>query len=445
MWSGLAFGKTTSVANIIKKPRGVNKYTSVNESAFLRGQAMTLELGNFSFTEFISYKSIDGSIEGSNDTVSDEIGYITSFLETGYHRTPTEAAKRKSIKEFITGGNLTWTGSKLKLGLTGVYYSYSSPFSGNNRPYTYFNFTGKSNFNLGADYLLTIKKVNFFGEASISQNLGYATVNGAVIDFVPEFKMSVLHRYYRHDYQALYAQPFSEGNRPNNESGIFVGAEIYPVKKWKIDIYMDSWKYPWLSYGVNGPSTGMEYVAQVSYFTRRDLDMYARIKYETKKKNDTDAENGITPLISYATAKIRYHVNYAASSNWKLKSRIELSSYSIKENNQWGYLIYQDIQYNVLKFPLTLTFRVAVFDTESYDDRIYAYEPDVLYGFSVPAYYGEGTRLIFVLKYSILENLDLWFRIANTYYSNQDGLGSGLDAIEGRNRTDIKLQLRLKF
>ncbi|MDR2009330.1 MAG: helix-hairpin-helix domain-containing protein [Bacteroidales bacterium] len=445
MWSGLTFGKTTNVANIIKKPRGVNKYTSVNESAFLRGQAMTLEFGQFSFTEFISYKGIDGSIESTNDTINGEADYITGFLESGYHRTPSEVEKRKSIKEFITGGNLTWTGSILRLGLTGLYYNYSSPFSGNDKPYTYFNFTGNSNFNIGFDYLLTIKKINFFGETSISQNLGYATVNGAVIDFVPEFKMSVLHRYYRHDYQALYAQPFSEGNRPNNESGIFVGAEIYPVKKWKIDVYIDSWKYPWLRYGVNGPSAGIEYVAQISYFTQRDLDMYARIKYETKKKNNSDVESGITPLISYATTKIRYHINYNATTNWKFKNRIEISNYSLEDNNQWGYLIYQDIQYKPHKLPLTFTVRAAVFETESYDDRIYAYEPDVLYGFSIPAYYGKGTRLVFVLKYDVFKNLDLWFRIANTYYHNQDGLGSGLDAIKGKNRTDIKLQLRFKF
>ncbi|MDL2261943.1 helix-hairpin-helix domain-containing protein [Bacteroidales bacterium OttesenSCG-928-I21] len=445
MWSGLTFGKTTNVANIIKKPRGVNKYTSVNESAFLRGQAVTLKFGDFAFTEFVSYKRIDGGTETTNDTIENEIEQITSFLESGYHRTPSEVEKRKSIKEFIAGGNLTWTGTKLKLGLTGVYYSYSSPFVGNNKPYTHFNFTGKSNFNLGIDYLLTLKKIHIFGETSISQNLGFATINGVVVDFVPEFKMSVLHRYLHHKYQALYAQPFSEGNKPSNESGIFIGAEIYPVKNWKIDLYIDSWKYPWLSYNVNGPSTGMEYVAQLSYYPRRDLDMYAKIKYETKKKNNTEVDNGVVPLISYSTVKIRYHINYSVSNNWKLKTRLELSNYSLKDDKQWGYLVYQDIQYALHKVPLTFILRTAVFETESYDDRIYAYEPDILYGFSVPAYYGRGSRLIFVVKYSIIKNIDLWFRIANTYYHDKDGLGSGLDAIEGQNRTDIKLQLRLKF
>lgn len=445
LWSGMTFGKTSSIGNVIKKPRGVNKYSSVNESAFFRGEAVTLEFGQFTFTEFLSYKGVDGNVDVINDTLVDYEQIITSFLETGYHRTPSEVIKRKSIDEFVTGANLTWTESKLRLGLTGVYYSFSSPFVGNGRPYTYFEFTGKDNYNMGVDYLLSLGKVNFFGETSFSRNLGGATINGAVIDFVPEFKMSVIHRHYNYDYEALYAQPFSEGNKPNNESGIFVGAEIYPIKKWKIDAYIDSWKYPWLRYGVNGPSKGVEYLTQLSFFPRIDLDMYVRFKYETKEKNNTSIESGITPLIDYSTLKLRYQINYTATNSWRLKNRLELVKYSLNSQSEWGYLLYQDLQYNPDKLPFVFTLHFAIFDTESYDSRIYAYEPDVLYGFTVPAYYGKGTRLAFVLKYSVLNNLDFWFRIANTYYYDQDGLGSGIDYIEGKNRTDIKLQLRYKF
>ncbi|MDY0315213.1 MAG: helix-hairpin-helix domain-containing protein, partial [Bacteroidales bacterium] len=52
MWSGMSFGKTSSSTNIIKNSRGINKYSSVNESAFLRGQAASIEFGKFNFTEF---------------------------------------------------------------------------------------------------------------------------------------------------------------------------------------------------------------------------------------------------------------------------------------------------------------------------------------------------------------------------------------------------------
>ena len=138
-------------------------------------------------------------------------------------------------------------------------------------------------------------------------------------------------------------------------------------------------------------------------------------------------------------------MSYAASNAWKLKSRVELARYSINDAVKWGYTVYQDFQYKPVNIPLTFNARIAVFETESYDTRIYAYEPDILYGFSVPAYYGRGSRLLLVLKYSASRNLAFWFRIANTYYADKADLGTGLDAIKGNNRTDIKLQVRYKF
>lgn len=445
MWTGMGFGKTSSTTNVIKKPRGIKKYSSVNESAFLRGEAMSLQFGNFVVTEFVSYKSLDGSISSDTSEIETEEQYVSNFLETGYHRTPAEVAKRKTLNEFVTGGNVTWFGEHLRVGATGVYYSFSSPLAANDQVYRYFDFNGSSNFNVGVDYLLNIHKLNFFGETSMSPNLGYATVNGVVLDLVPEFKMSMIYRHYSPEYQALYAQPFSEGNKPYNESGLFIGVQVFPRKYWKVEAYFDSWKYPWLKYGVNGPSNGNEYLLQVTHFPNRNLDMYFRVKYETKQKNDSDVDTGIRPLESYASAKYRYQINYSPDRQWKLKNRVEVASYQRDDTTEWGYMVYQDIQFKPKSIPFVFTARVALFDTESYDTRIYAYEPDVLYAFTVPAYYSKGSRLAFIIKYEMLDNLHFWFKIANTFYHDKDELGSGLDLIEGKNRTDFKIQLRYKF
>ncbi len=444
MWTGMSFGKGSGVAGIIKKPRYVDKYSSANESAFMRGEAATIKLKNFTITEFVSYKSLDGDVAISNDTLDTDEDRITSFLETGYHRTQSEIAKRHAIKEFVTGGNVTWTGDRFKIGATGVYYSYSSPLNVNDKAYEYFNFSGKSNFNLGVDYLLNLHKVNVFGETAISPNGGFATVDGITCDFVPEFKMSLLYRYYSPDYQNMYGQGFAEGSNTYNETGLYIGAEILPVKHLKLDLHFDSWKFPWLKYGVNAPSTGYEWQAQATYTPKRNLELILRAKYESKQKNSSEEAN-MKPIITYNTAKYRFQANYTPNSEWKLKSRIEISRYHNPDSTSWGYLLCEDLQYKPKKLPLTFTARIAVFDTQDYNARLYAYEPDVLYAFSVPMFYGRGTRLALVIKYDILENLDFWVRIANTYYADKTTVGSGLDEIQGPNRTEIKIQFRLKF
>ena len=444
LWTGMSFGKTSSALSVIKRPRGINRYTSVNENEFFRGAALTLNFGDFDVTQFISYKKMDAST--GVDTVFQEYEeYFTSFLNTGFHRTPSEIARRKAVDELVTGGNITWNSKRIKIGASGVYSNFSVPFTLGDQPYRFFEFEGKSNSNFGLDYITSFRRVNVFGEFSMSENLGYAMINGAIFDFVPELKMSLVHRHYQPDYQALYSQAFSEGNKTFNESGLYMGFELTPIKNWKIDAYLDTWKYQWLRYGVHGPSSGYEYLIQVNYYPRRNIDMYLRYKHETKLRNNPEDEFGMRTLTDVGITKYRYHVSYTPDRNWKFQNRIEIAQYDINDLREWGYMVYQDIQYRPSKIPFVFTTRFAVFETDSWNTRIYAYEPDVLYAFSIPAYYSRGIRSLLVVKYTASASLDFWFKIGNTYFHDQDGLGSGLDFIEGKRRTDIKLQLRYKF
>jgi hypothetical protein len=50
-----------------------------------------------------------------------------------------------------------------------------------------------------------------------------------------------------------------------------------------------------------------------------------------------------------------------------------------------------------------------------------------------------------VLRYSIHRNIDAWFRVSNLFWSDREEIGSGLERIDGKSRTDIKVQLRFKF
>ena len=77
--------------------------------------------------------------------------------------------------------------------------------------------------------------------------------------------------------------------------------------------------------------------------------------------------------------------------------------------------------------------------------HIYAYENDILYTFSIPAYYGKGIRTYLNLQYHISPKIDFWFKIANTGYTDRDAISSGYNEIAGSRRTELKFQLRLKI
>jgi hypothetical protein len=107
---------------------------------------------------------------------------------------------------------------------------------------------------------------------------------------------------------------------------------------------------------------------------------------------------------------------------------------------------YQDLTYEFPFLPLKLDFRYQFFDAVAYENRLYAYEKDVLYAFSIAMYYGIGSRYYLNLKYELNRQFTLWFKIAQTVYADdREEIGSGNEKILGNKITDVKFLLRFNF
>lgn len=442
LWSDMSLGKTPYVLNIRRKAQGLRKYSSTNENAFMRGVGTTVTIKNFEVSAFYSKKKIDANIQDSTDN---DIASVSSFQNTGYHSIPSEIIDKDAIGEQIFGGNISFNHSRFKIGITGLNYQYDVDLVKDISPKNQFDFQGNQNSNLSIDYQFGLLDFNFFGEEAISENGGMAFLNGMLINLAPQISLSAMHRYYDKNYQANYGNAFAESSSNSNESGLYFGVEIHPVKHWKITAYFDNYKFYWIKTGVDAPSSGYDWFFQTDYNPTRNLSMYLRIKNEEKPVNK-NAISGIDELVNQSIFKIRFHISSRISDQLSLKNRIETSTFSEgSENPDYGYMIYQDIFYDLKKIPLSLNMRFAVFDTDSYDARIYAYESDILYAFSIPAYYSKGTRAYFNLKYTIGKFLDIWLRYSQTYYSDLDVISSGLNQINGNTKSEIKAQLRIKF
>jgi hypothetical protein len=148
--------------------------------------------------------------------------------------------------------------------------------------------------------------------------------------------------------------------------------------------------------------------------------------------------------VTKSSARVQF--NTSIMRRVSLRTRWELSEYKSEVNSTtYGSVVYQDVTWTAKRMPLSLSARFALFDTDSWDTRIYAYESDVLYSFSVPAYYSQGTRVYLMVKYELFNRVDVWLRWAQTYYSKMEELGSGYDLISGSTRSDVKLLIRVKI
>lgn len=445
LWSGMSMGKSSYVLNIKKKAKGVYKYSSTDENNFLRGGASTVALGNFYISGFYSKNRIDANIT-LRDTIENDIEEISSLQATGYHSTPNELEDKDAISTTLYGGNISYLGEKFRLGLTATHYYFGATLNKTDYPYNRYQFEGQSNSNAGIDYQVDLQHVILFGETAVSENRALATINGAMFELAPQVGLSVVHRSYSRDYQAYYSGAFSEGSHAQNESGLYVGLEVHPFRKWTISAFADMYRFHWLRSRVAAPSSGAEYFLQADFVPSRQLSMYWRFRQESKPENQTIDMTDINPLLDVKRMAFRYHFAYQVSEQVTLRNRLEYAYYRKGDaEKEEGWLVYQDVKYQPARWPLALNVRLALFDTDTYNSRIYAYENDVLYAFSIPAYYSKGTRMYAVLKYSPSRWVDIWLRYAEIYYRDKRSIGSGLTEIQGNKKSEIKLQVRFTF
>ncbi|MDG2330819.1 MAG: hypothetical protein P8M05_04425 [Flavobacteriales bacterium] len=447
VWSGLAFGKSADVMTSKRNARGLRPYASVDENLFLRGAGATLEFGKLAFTAFGSHKKIDANI-AYDDTSSNFDGYtITSFQLTGLHRTPGELQDKKVIGESHIGGNLQFNTRKLRLGITGLHSDYDANVQRNLTYYNQFEFNTNKNTVLGADYNLLLKNFNFYGEVSRSANGGIAQIHGALISLDPNVALSIVYRDYHRDFQNNLSNAFAESSKNTNEKGVMIGLKLSKGKKLALNAYLDQFKFPWLKYLVDKPNTfGHDYLVQLQFKPSKKLIMYGRIRSRDKPINTTLDIDDIDFVVAKKQTNYRYNITYKVSESFTLRNRVELVDYQRgMAQKEQGYLVYQDIIYKPLNHPFSFSFRYALFETDSYNSRIYAYENDVLYYFSIPAYYRTGSRTYLTIKYKIRKGIDLWLRWAQWHLSNIEEIGAGNELIRGNSKSDIRAQVRFKF
>ncbi|TVR77047.1 MAG: helix-hairpin-helix domain-containing protein [Chitinophagaceae bacterium] len=450
MWGGFATRKSAFVMSIKKDGRTLRPYTSVNENRFLRGVAGTVNItDNLQATVFGSHKPVDASVITQTDTLDPEVFQVvgfSSFQQSGLHRTETEMRNRNAVQQTIFGANLRYQQRTRYIGLSAVHHQTDTDFQRNTRPYNQFEYSSGSLTNFSLEYNYIWRNLNFFGETAMSQNGGFATLNGLIAGLGNRADFSLLHRYFTKDYQSLFANAFAEQTRPVNENGLYMGLSIRPVRNWRLDAYADIFRHDWLRFQTDAPSFGTDYLVQLTYRPSRNIEIYGRYKTKNKPRNVRDNEENMNYIDDQIRSNVRFQASYKISESFTLRNRFEMSFFDDNVRPQeTGFLIYQDIRYASLGFPLRVTARFALFDTESFDSRIYAYENDVLYGYSIPAFQNRGTRYYLLLRYTVIRNVDLWLRFAQTYYTNRETIGSGLEEIDGNVRSEIKAQVRFRW
>ncbi|WP_323757006.1 helix-hairpin-helix domain-containing protein [Roseivirga sp.] len=443
--AGFGVGKGSETVNTANRVTlGIKPYTSVLEGGFLRGAAASYVLNKkLNATVFISNLKQDADIQMSDNT-EDFDGYFSSLQLTGMHRTPTELANKKQVAETVLGMNLNFRpNDRTEAGFIISTNHFSVPMLRSDKPYNKFEFKGQSNLNMGMYGRYQWQHFLLFGESAVSKSGGLGAVGGFATSLTPRVEFAMVLRSYQKNFHTFRGTSFAEGSRNINEKGVYWGIKYTLNRKFYLTAYYDTYHFPWLRFGVDTPSNGHDYLLRLNYNPGSRIKLYGQFRSELKDINFNIASSNNNVVVPGRKDQYLIHWEYASGIRFSFKSRIQFSEYHLIAKKTKGYAFIQDAVYKNGAWAFSA--RMALFDTEGSQNKQYAYERDVLYAFSIPAYSGQGIRNYLLIQYRAFRKMDLWARIAKTTYYDRDEIGTGLETINGNKRTEVKFQVRYKL
>jgi hypothetical protein len=434
LWSPYGLSKGTDAVYAVKKQSGKLKpYSSASENNFFRGAGTEYIWEHIMIAGFYSSNLVDANI----DSIS---GMVTSTPLDGLHRTNTESAKRKSIREISYGAIMEYNISGSLS--TGILY-YTSLFNRSFYSSDIHDINGNK-FKYYSIYLdLYIKYFNVFGEYSFSGN-SVASINGLHFSPSPIFSYTLIIRNYPPNYINLHGYGFGErSGATQNEFGIYNGF------RWRtslgiLNFYYDQFKFPYATTDNPLPSEGNEFMVNFSSRLSKKLEANTRIKHENKEV--TISVDRRDHLVRRIKQSYRFELIYTLSDYIRFKSRAEYSNYYIRDTHlsSEGYLFFEDVRIQPVN-NLFIYGRAIFFQTDSYNSTIYEYENDLTGILSTTGLSGEGVRFYFVIKYGLFKRINLSFKYSETYKPKETSIGTGYQEIEGNLDNRIGLQLDINF
>ena len=409
----------------------IKPYTSSDESRFFHGAATRLAIRNFELSVFFSKNYSDATLGSSSGTSND---YIESFYQEGLHNTQTLLNKKDNVSMLVYGSNLSFNLNNLRAGITWSENKISLPiYEANNDPEKVFDFTGEKNDLYSIYYSSLIKRILIYGEFTSDNLKKYGIVQGMSLRPSDRLTVNVLYRNYCSGFTTFYGHGPGISSNNSNEEGFLGSFTLEAFKHLFISGGCDKQDFPWLKYRCSSPSSGLKKEIRARFIPHENIAMEASYHYQCSMA-DNNTLPGVPTLDKIISRSIMLSARYTLHDNLTFASRVECK---LVNPSSRGYILCQDINYSFRKFPLTIWARYCIFNTDDWSSRIYVYENDLLYSFSIPALSGEGSRSYIMAKVKIGDFGEIRIKYASTFLVLKEN--------KYENTCEVKMQFRIWF
>lgn len=410
----------------------IRPYTSTDENNFFRGAAGTFSVRNLEFSVFFSQKKLDATINLSNDST---IMVAENLYTSGLHNTQSSMLKKDAVTGTDYGANLTFNLKSLKAGLVWSGTRFDTPFSSSSpNPEGLYRFSGRKNSVYTFYYCSQFGRFLIYGEISSNDLRNNALVQGITLRPSDRLTLNVLFRNYSPGFTAFYGRGPGYGTSTGNEYGLTGNFSFEAAKHLFIMAGSEICYFPWLKYRSSSPSMAKRYEVRLNYVPSDyfSADFTYNFRFST---TNVKSEYGIPQASENTVQSYKGTVRYSPYKNLTLSARMD---YRISEPGTGrGMMLLQDLNYKFGTLPVRFWLRYSIYNTSDWNSRVYVYENDLLYSFSIPAFSGRGTRSYFMAEWEIGDFAELRIKYGIT--------STLINGLLYEDRDEIKLQLRMRF
>ena len=404
-------------------------YTSTDENNFFRGFATEFSLKNASLALLYSNNNIDATMDYDMDSGEE---YVQSFYTSGLHNTPTAMKKKDVLNEQLYAINAAYNFRNFKVGALWSHETLSAPVKPDiNNPEKVFSFSGSVNHTGSIYYNFIMGRILFFGEVAINELSKFSAIQGVTARLSDRLTTNLFFRVNEKGFYAIRGKGTVGSYYPGNT--IFGNFTFEAAKHLFISGGCEVTNYDWLRYNISSPSYKIRRELRLKYIPSDNFSVETSYNYSLTT-SDSKEINKIPELRELIVRSYNTVFRYNLTNQLTLGTKFYFKS--VEEPNQTGMLMAQDVNYHAKKLPLTFWLRFSLYNTGGWDSRIYAYENDLLYSYSIPALYGKGSKHYMMISWKPGNKTELRFRYAISSTHSE----TGEDIIN-----DFRVQIRISI
>jgi hypothetical protein len=418
MNTGFHLGKLATLQSLGRSTHLLTAHASRSSSGYLRGAAATIQLSpRCHLTAFASHRPIDATLAAD--------GSARTLLTDGYHRTPTEVAKKHNTQETDLGFSGGWRKGTLYVNANMLYTHLNRKYADE----------GQDFLNASLDYGYNSYRFSLAGETAVNRNGALAMIHSLGYHLSEQLSLTAIHRFYDQRYTALHARSFSEGSSVQNEHGLYLGTTWKPSWSWVIQGYVDYAHFSGPRYQATTASDAFDGLLSARY-DRKKWSIDSRLRFHIRQRDNDNK----THLVNRTESRLRLGCNYVLLPELTLRSQADAVSVAWMGQQKKGLMLSQQASWQW--HWLQVKARCGWFRTDDYDSRIYQYESSLRYDYSYPMFYGHGLRYAVMAHATPSNHLSLTAKIGVTNYFDRSIISSGLQQVNASSMADLLLQVR---